>query len=120
MMKYISLFLLVLSSNVFAQSETVMKVEPQQQLFTIELPANPTTGYQWSVVNYNKALLRLERSSYIRAETKLIGSGGQMQYVFSLKPCDIFPAQTTLTFKYARPWEKKSGNEKQVLIKFTE
>jgi predicted secreted protein len=70
--------------------------------FTISLPANPTTGYEWNA-NYDYVLLKEESAQFERApaETVRVGAGGTFVFVFT----PIKPGKTTIRFVYKRSWE---------------
>ena len=70
--------------------------------FTISLPANPTTGYEWKA-DYDYVLLKQENAEFERAttETKRVGSGGTSVFVF----LPIKPGKSTIYFVYKRSWE---------------
>lgn len=111
--------LLVTNANsASAGKGLVMEVSTNQKTFTVSLPANASTGFQWSVVHFDKELLSLSSSQYIAPYTKLIGAGGKMQYIFTVKKGKKYPAQSTILFKYARSWEPHSGVLKKVTIRF--
>ncbi|WED44044.1 protease inhibitor I42 family protein [Legionella cardiaca] len=95
-----------------------VNVDTSQTQFVVTLPANPTTGYQWTVENYDKALLKLLSSKYVAPQTKLIGAGGKTLFTFQLLEGKTYPKSTILLFKYARPWEPDTGTTKQVTVNF--
>lgn len=95
-----------------------VNIDPNQTQFTITLPANPTTGYQWTVKKYDKSFLQLVASHYISPQTNLMGAGGQMQFKFELVEGETYPKNTTMQFKYARPWEPENGTLKNVTVNF--
>jgi predicted secreted protein len=70
--------------------------------FTISLPANPTTGYEWKV-DYDYVLLKQESAEFERTyvETKRMGAGGTSVFVF----LPIKPGKSTIYFVYKRSWE---------------
>ena len=70
--------------------------------FTISLPANPTTGYEWKA-DYDYVLLKQENAEFERAttETKRVGAGGTSVFVF----LPIKPGKSTIYFVYKRSWE---------------
>jgi predicted secreted protein len=70
--------------------------------FTISLPANPTTGYEWKA-DYDYVLLKQESAEFERAttETKRVGAGGTSVFVF----LPIKPGKSTIYFVYKRSWE---------------
>ena len=85
--------------------------------FAITFPANPTTGYTWSIVAYDQRLLVLRKSEYMTPDnTKLIGAAGKMLYEFELSRAVTYPLRTVITFRYARPWDEKNGIIKHAVI----
>jgi inhibitor of cysteine peptidase len=110
--------LLAFSVSAFADDDLVIKVNKKQPSFVVSLAANPTTGYQWSVEQFDKSLFTLTSSNYQRPQTNLIGAGGTMLFTFTLKQGKIYPNQTKMTFKYARSWEPDSASVKNVTINF--
>ena len=78
----------------------------------VELRANPTTGYVWSVVEDGAPALKFEKSRYEPSEPQLAGSGGTSVFFFTAKS----PADAALKFKYSRPWEK-NGDSKTLEFK---
>ena len=70
--------------------------------FTISLPANPTTGYEWKA-DYDYVLLKQESAQFEGAasETKRVGAGGTSVFVF----LPIKPGKSTIYFVYKRSWE---------------
>ncbi|MCX6676815.1 MAG: protease inhibitor I42 family protein [Methanothrix sp.] len=70
--------------------------------FTIALPANPTTGYEWKA-DYDYVLLKEESAQFERAstETVRVDSGGTSVFVFM----PIKPGKSTIYFVYKRSWE---------------
>ena len=107
------------SMMVQAKESLSIHVSAAQPSFVISLAANATTGYQWSVVQFDKDILTLKSSVYQAPQTKLIGAGGQMLFTFSLNKGVSYPLMMSLIFKYARPWEKEiSGSIRQVTVYF--
>jgi inhibitor of cysteine peptidase len=93
-------------------------IYPDTKLIRIELPSNPTTGFQWSIATYNTNVLTLKSANFKASNKGLMGAPGTMQYVFSVHPGTLYPIESTIRFKYARPWEKKAVKEKVVTLKF--
>lgn len=112
------LFSWVFAGVLFAGTAAVIPVKPDQVNFKIALSSNPTTGYNWSAVSYNKDLLILTGSHYEAAKTKLMGAGGVMVFEFSCKAKVKRPERTTLVFAYMRPWEKKAVKTTKVDVVF--
>ncbi len=70
--------------------------------FTISLPANPTTGYEWQV-DYDYVLLKRESDQFEEATSmmKRVGAGGTSVFVF----LPMKPGKSTIYFVYKRSWE---------------
>jgi inhibitor of cysteine peptidase len=111
---------LLLSFSISAHAEDLLSldVHVNDPTFVISLPANPTTGFQWSVEQYDKNILTLSSNVYEKPKTNLVGAGGQAHFTFSLKKGKQFPEHTQLQFKYARSWEPKTGTVKKVQVNF--
>lgn len=114
----LSAFLLSYLIAASAADSLSINVDAQKSQFEVSLPANPTTGYQWTVQDYDRSFLKLLASQYKGPETKLIGAGGQMIFRFLLVKGKIYPKKTKMLFKYARPWDAQSGSFKKVFINF--
>ena len=71
--------------------------------FTIILPANPTTGYQWQLAKpLNKKMIQFINSEYIADKTGLTGQGGKEVWRFKAR----MAGRANISFKYLRSWEK--------------
>ena len=101
-----------------AADSMTINVDVNQPQFQVSLEANPTTGYQWSVQEYDQSFLQLSSSQFIAPTTKLIGAGGMMVYTFELINGKTYPQTTEMVFKYAQPWEPKKGSLKKVIVNF--
>lgn len=106
------------SALVYANEDSTLNVDMHNPSFAITLPANPTTGFQWSVVHFDKKLLILSASHYERPKTNLMGAGGHMDFTFMLQKEKSYPASTEIVFKYARAWEAKSATVKKIKVNF--
>lgn len=80
------------------------------QTATLELPSNPTTGYEWQAVQ-DKELFDIS-SEYVEDEKdqEMVGVGGRQ--IFTLTPKEA--GKTTVTFSYIRPWEEGVEPESKV------
>lgn len=118
-MKLVLHYLLWLCSlAVYGQGIETLSVQSNKPVFTISLAGNATTGFEWSVVDYNKELFTLTNSHYEPPHTKLVGAGGQMIFTFKLNPGKKYPKTSTMHFKYARSWEPQSATRKELVINF--
>lgn len=102
-----------------ASDDISLNVNSNETSFIVTLDANPTTGYQWSVVQFDKKLLTLTKSQFLRPKTNLIGAGGQMQYTFTLNKGKTYSSKTKMVFKYSRSWEPQSATVQNVIVHFT-
>ncbi|WP_454783106.1 protease inhibitor I42 family protein [Legionella sp. WA2022007384] len=114
----LSLLLISLSTMIHANNNSSMNVNVNAPSFVVTLPANPTTGFQWSIVRFDKNLLTLRSSSYERPKTNLIGAGGQMHFTFARQKGKSYPDSTVIVLKYARSWEPDTATLKSVQVNF--
>ena len=112
--------LLICCCWVNAANTISIKAVTSAKEFQISLSANPTTGYQWSVKEYDKTLFKLKSSYYQRPQSKLIGAGGKMVYTFALRKRQHYPQQTKMLFSYARAWEPNSVSSQKVIVNFSD
>ena len=75
---------------------------------TVELPANPTTGYDWQV-EFPPDLVRLESRAHVRS-SELVGAGGTTTFTFRA----LAVGDATLRFRYLRVWEGTPIDERSV------
>ncbi|KTC74704.1 secreted protein [Legionella birminghamensis] len=122
MNKWILLPGLLLFSSCYAavydSPEMAMTVDSSQSRFVISLPSNPTTGYSWTLKNYNSNLFKLLSSQFHPLKPKLIGSGGKTVFVFQVLKGVKLPVRSTFEFFYARPWEPENGRTQKVRVNF--
>ena len=76
------------------------------ETFTIELDANPTTGYLWDMrLKAGKAtLISQQYTSSAPAGSLVIGGGGVETFVFRAEETGTIELQA----EYSRPWEKNA------------
>ena len=79
--------------------------------FTISMPANPTTGYNWTA-DYDYVLLNLGKAVYERSPSRALGSGGTSVFVFT----PMKPGKTTIYFVYKRSWENIVADTRSFLV----
>lgn len=73
--------------------------------FSLTVPANHTTGYQWKLGNQpNVAIVRRTGSVYNEPNTTMLGAGGTETWSFQAAG----RGKTTLVLQYVRPWEKNT------------
>lgn len=118
MRKILAFLCLSLSVQAFSAKAIYLVVDKESAQFTVSLPANPTTGYQWAIDTYDMARFDPISSQYVGAPVKRIGAGGKMLFVFELKKGVEYPTCTLMVFRYARPWEPSSGALTRVRVTF--
>lgn len=74
----------------------------QGQTLVLKLASNPTTGYDWEIVDLNGAILEQVGEVDYKSDSALIGSGGVNTYTFRAAGS----GNTQLTLVYHRSWEK--------------
>lgn len=116
----IACLLLAFAMFVHAANNLSVNVDVKQSSFVIPLKANPTTGYNWSVIQFDKNLLGFTHSEYQRPNTQLMGAGGTMLFTFTLNKKKSYPKSTTITFKYARAWEPEKAVMQIVVVNFVQ
>ncbi len=102
----------------YGQKTLTLHANRAAPAFDVTLPANPTTGYQWTVKKFDESLFKLTSKHYISPQSKLIGAGGQMVFSFQLRKGKSYPKQAELSFSYAQPWEPSSATATKVIVKF--
>jgi predicted secreted protein len=81
--------------------------------FQIVLPGNPTTGYTWELLPFNKEVVKqLGEPDYKVFDSK-IGSGGIYTYHFQT----VADGQAELYFQYKRKWDTISPASKTFEVK---
>jgi len=68
---------------------------------TLELEANPTTGFTWRLESLDEQVLRLSGEPAYRSHSNLPGSPGTMTFAFEAAGA----GETELRLVYHRPWE---------------
>ena len=89
------------------------------QDLNIELEANPTTGYTWSVLTSDtEGIVKQIGSTYIpgeKAKSGLVGAGGIQRYQFQA----VKKGKAILVFQYSRSWEKDTEPAKRFVVQIT-
>ena len=86
----------------FTDPEKQIATSPGQE-FKITLGSNRTTGFMWELAApLDESVVKLSGSEYKAPQSRLEGAGGAEVWTFRA----VGRGQTTITIKYARPWEK--------------
>ena len=73
------------------------------QPFRVELPANPTTGYNWYVADMDDNYFKIRGSGYNAQKHGGLGSGGTSYWMLT----PLKEGFSSIRFLYYRPWEGK-------------
>lgn len=85
--------------------------------FIVALPANPTTGYEWFLMKYDRHKVQLVDSKYVPPQTNLMGAPGFALFTVKILPMGFSRSERLqLLFVYKRPWEKTIGQVQRVNI----
>ncbi|HEU0013982.1 MAG TPA: protease inhibitor I42 family protein, partial [Longimicrobium sp.] len=71
----------------------------------VELPSNPSTGYEWVIERLDTAVIALRRATFTPNEAARAGNdgaGGTATWRFAARS----PGSTRLLMRYQRPWER--------------
>lgn len=96
---------------------TVIYIEPDQQILSIKLKAIPTTGFIWSVKSYDKHYLKFIKSTYLKKQQDSQLMGAPLIEEFQFKVIKPLKAASKITFRLARSWEKNEAKESTFIIK---
>lgn len=77
----------------------------QGKLVALYLPANPTTGYRWTVTAVDKTFGYPEEKFF--KSSSATGSGGQSRFVWKTESPLNMLGKHSVTLEYGRSWEKK-------------
>ncbi|MHB1340450.1 MAG: protease inhibitor I42 family protein [Coriobacteriia bacterium] len=80
------------------------------QVLVVELPGNPTTGYNWQVVD-PPAVLKQQGELTYEPESDLVGAAGMVTLRFE----GVEAGAGALTLEYARSWESTAALETYTL-----
>jgi inhibitor of cysteine peptidase len=84
--------------------------------FVVALAANPTTGYRWDVEAIgDRSVVRARGSSYVTPDDGAPGAGGTQRLAFEGRAAGA----TTLTLRYARPFEPDDPTARIVTVDVT-
>ncbi len=79
--------------------------------FTIELESNPSTGYMWHILYFNKSILKLISSDFARP-TKQIGTAGIQRFIFEAAK----EGTTNIKLIYKRSWDRETMKSNEFLV----
>ncbi len=98
----------VTGGKVYGENDTNIEVK-KGGTFVIQLPENPTTGYQWAISIADDAIVKTSDDQYKPDETAtdVVGSGGVRVLTFEA----LEKGTTSVTLSYERSWEEGSAEQ---------
>jgi inhibitor of cysteine peptidase len=109
-------FIVILSILLFGCGDNKFRIKHNQNIFTVSLASNPTTGYQWTTDDYDKNIFKLQGYKYITSNPAMIGSGGNIVFTFEIINSATYPKSSVIKFKHSRSWDPKSATYKEVKV----
>lgn len=94
--------------------EKIGKKVHKNQVLTIVVKSNPTTGYMWNAT-WNKKYMKLISMKYVPDKPIISGSGGKQIFKFKA----IKKGKTKIKLFYARSWEVNPIKIKLYSVKIT-
>lgn len=82
------------------------------QVFRIQLPSNPTTGYDWHMDKINLRYFRFINSGFSHSTRKLVGAPGKKWFEFKA----LRAGNCNLRLLYYRSWEGKRKAAKEYTL----
>jgi len=120
----ITTLLLLISCSALAKKHPVASdyskpiiVKSSAPVFSINLPANRTTGYSWFLLSYNDEFIKPLSEKYQAPNSSMAGAPGVSRWVFNVDE-DAFtvPHIFHITMVYARPWDLKKATKKRITV----
>ncbi len=94
----------------FGKDDEVIHITAGKE-FIIVLDANPTTGYEWTLL-FDESLVQLVDREFKPPSVDLIGAGGQERFTFEPR----IVGETTIKMQMKRPWEETAVEEHVFLV----
>lgn len=98
---------------IYKEGQKIIIVSPDHPRFVIKLKSNPSTGYRWTLREYNQSLISLK-------DREAIGPGGigapeDEYWEFKVRKHALqFPNTTRIKFEYLSP---SGGKDRQALFR---
>ena len=111
-LRILVLFLLSYTLVLAAKPTTLLQprlVQRQHPVISITLSSNATTGYQWYLLPYPRALMKLTEHTIAKPQSKLIGAPGSETWTFKLSALAFeTPMQLQVQFVHRRATQGKN------------
>jgi predicted secreted protein len=92
-------------------------IEASKPEVKIRLSANPSTGYQWFIADYDQQFIKPKSYEYVPAEGHMVGASGVGVWTFEINnEAFLVPHSFKLLFEHRRPFEAEAVKPKIVTI----
>lgn len=105
---------------IFTSHKKPIIVSQQNPTFTITQQSNPTTGFSWKLISYDKNLMTFVSHKYVPPENKkLMGAPGYEVWTFTaVKPTVPYAVNQVghIRMEYARPWTQQQVTKRNFVV----
>ncbi|HLB56979.1 MAG TPA: protease inhibitor I42 family protein [Coxiellaceae bacterium] len=108
-----------LQKPIFNSPKNPIILQHNQKTFTITLPANPSTGFSWTLAKYDQRIMNPVAHKYFAPNNKkLMGAPGYVVWTFRVKKMDNLAVNQMfhVTMQYARPRTKYERTDSNFII----
>lgn len=94
------------TAAVYTEPSKPIVVSKSSHSFSIELAANPTTGYMWFLKNFDQDFIKIKQHYFVPPKDQKIGAPGMDVWQFEVNPKALTaPLMVELNFTYTKPWD---------------
>lgn len=113
----ISLFLLFFVILNAMAATAIIHISKEHSTFTIDLPANATTGYSWGLGKHDPLIQLISSTYYPPTNTRLRGAPGHTVFLFKVSS-NAFSMKKDMLLEvvYQRPWNQDIGSKRNYQI----
>lgn len=106
-----------LDAQPYSTTQNAIVVYRNAPEFSIKLKSNPSTGYQWYLMDYPHHSIDPMSHQFYPSQSKRVGEPGYEIWVFKVLPGAFnVPEMIKLSLIYARPFEISRGSAKTFSI----
>jgi len=98
----------------YDESTTSITLPSTKKGFYLELAANASTGYDWSVESYDSAVFA-EPVAFTLQESDVVGSSSTKRYLFKLLD-GVSGMESNMKLIYKRSWEESAAKELGIAV----
>ena len=99
----------------------IIYVTKAKPVFSIELPANATTGYSWVLGKHDSLIQLVTYAYYPSTNKKLMGAPGHALFQFKVVSRAFMMAKQAMVLEvlYQRPWNHQIGQQRIFSVQIT-